>query len=42
MSPSGIAYAAVPGNPKAYYALLYSQGQVRELAFGLDKQDCVN
>ncbi|GAA2833757.1 hypothetical protein [Nonomuraea rubra] len=41
-SPSGVAYTAVPGNPKAYYAFLYSNGKVRELAFGLDRQDCIN
>lgn len=42
-SPSGIRYVSVPGNSKAYYAFLTdSKGKVRELAFGLDKQDCVN
>ncbi|MFC4121494.1 hypothetical protein [Nonomuraea zeae] len=42
VSPSGFTYTAVPGNAKAYYAFLYSKGKVRELAFGLDRQDCVN
>ncbi|TYB56539.1 hypothetical protein FXF51_42910 [Nonomuraea sp. PA05] len=43
VSPAGISYVAVPGNAKAYYAFLYTKGgKVRELAFGLDKQDCVN
>jgi hypothetical protein len=41
-SPGGIPYVSVPGNPKAYYAFLHSKGKVRELAFGLDTQDCVN
>ncbi|GAA4937391.1 hypothetical protein HD597_004690 [Nonomuraea thailandensis] len=41
-SPSGIVHTTVPGNPKAYYAFLYAKGKVRELAFGLDKQDCIN
>lgn len=41
-SPGGIPHVSVPGNPKAYYAFLHSKGKVRELAFGLDTQDCVN
>ncbi|UBU18171.1 hypothetical protein [Nonomuraea gerenzanensis] len=43
VSPAGISYVTVPGNPKAYYAFLYTKGnKVRELAFGLNRQDCVN
>lgn len=41
-SPGGIPYVSVPGNSKAYYAFISSKGKVRELAFGLDTQDCVN
>lgn len=41
-SPSGFPYVSVPGNPKAYYAFIPAKGKVRELAFGLTTQDCVN
>jgi hypothetical protein len=41
-SASGFPYVSVPGNPKAYYAFILSKGKVRELAFALDTQDCVN
>jgi hypothetical protein len=40
---SGFPYVSVPGNSKAYYAFLTdAKGKVREMAFGLDTQDCVN
>ncbi|TDD15410.1 hypothetical protein [Nonomuraea diastatica] len=40
---SGFLLASVPGNKKAYYAFIASKnGTVKELAFGLDTQDCVN
>lgn len=41
-SPSGFPYVSVPGNPKAYYAFLHSKGKVRQLAFALDTQNCIN
>ncbi|MEV0391103.1 hypothetical protein [Nonomuraea sp. NPDC050643] len=41
-SPSGFQYVSVPGNPKAYYAFIASKGKVRQLAFALNRQDCVN
>ncbi|NBE96834.1 hypothetical protein FE391_23590 [Nonomuraea sp. KC401] len=40
---SGFLLASVPGNKKAYYSFITSKkGEVRELALGLDTQDCVN
>ncbi|MEO3794416.1 hypothetical protein ABGB14_29740 [Nonomuraea sp. B10E15] len=40
---SGFLLASVPGNKKAYYAFIASKkGTVKELAFGLNTQDCVN
>ncbi|MEO3801193.1 hypothetical protein ABGA98_14295 [Nonomuraea sp. B1E8] len=40
---SGFLLAAVPGNKKAYYAFIASKkGTVKELAFGLNTQECVN
>ncbi|GAA3160450.1 hypothetical protein GCM10020001_100770 [Nonomuraea salmonea] len=41
-APSGFRFVTVPGNPRAYYAFLQSQGKVRRLVLALDRQDCVN
>ncbi|MEV1168213.1 hypothetical protein [Nonomuraea sp. NPDC049784] len=38
----GFPYVSVPGNPKAYYALLVSKGKIYELNLLLNSQDCVN
>jgi hypothetical protein len=39
---SGFPIVKVPGNSKAYYYFLLTNGKIREMGLALDKQDCAN